>query len=168
MKIGKDTMVKLAYTLRYDDAKGDIAERITEEDPEEVLMGHDFMLEIIEKNLQGLQAGDNFEMIIEPDQAYGEYDDEKLVTVPQSELLAQVPEGEEAPALNEGETIPIVDMEGKEYEALVLKNENGKITLDFNHPLAGEILHFKGKVLAVRKAAPEEIEALLNEDLSEE
>ncbi len=166
MKIGKDTMVKLAYTLRYDNAKGDIVERITEEEPEEVLMGHDFMLEIIEENLQGLQAGDGFEMIIEPDRAYGDYDDEKLVTVPQGELLAQVPEGEE-PSLKEGDIVPIVDMEEKEYKALVLKNENGKITLDFNHPLAGETLHFKGKVLAVRKAAPEEIEALLNEDFSE-
>ncbi|MBD5396659.1 peptidylprolyl isomerase [bacterium] len=164
MKIGKDTMVKLAYTLRYDNAQGDVVERITEEEPEEVLMGHDFMLEIIEKNLQGLQAGDSFEMMIEPEQAYGDYDDEKLVTVPQSELLAQVPEGEE-PSLKEGDIVPIVDMEEKEYKALVLKNENGKITLDFNHPLAGETLHFKGKVLAVRKAAPEEIEALLNEDM---
>ena len=50
-------------------------------------------------------------------------------------------------------------MDGAEYQAVVLKKEDGKVTLDFNHPLAGETLHFMGKVLSVRKATQEEIEA---------
>lgn len=156
MKIGKDTMARLAYTLRYDNAQGDIVEEIPETDPVEVLMGHDFMLEVLEKNLQGLQEGDAFEMIISPEQGYGPYDEEKLVTVPEAELLAEVPEDADV-EMEEGDIIPIQDMEGEEFQALVLKKEDGTVTLDFNHPLAGETLHFRGKVVSVRKASEKEV-----------
>ncbi len=158
MKIGKDTVAELVYTLRYDNAQGDIIEQVDEQEPMKALMGHDVMLEVLEKNLQGLQAGDSFEFIIGEGQGYGEYDEEKVVTVPQSELLAEVPQGEEVEIM-EGDIIPIEDMDGAEYQAVVLKKEDGKVTLDFNHPLAGETLHFMGKVLSVRKATREEIEA---------
>lgn len=156
MKIGKDTMARLAYALRYDNAQGDIVEEISENEPIEVLMGHDLMLEILEKNLEGLQAGDSFEMIIDPEHGYGPYDEEKLVTVPEAELLAEVPE-DAGVEMEEGDIIPIQDMEGEEFQALVLKKEDGTVTLDFNHPLAGETLHFRGKVLSVRKASAQEI-----------
>lgn len=158
MKIGKDTIATIVYTLRYDNAQGDIIEQVDEKEPMEALMGHDVMLEVLEKNLQGLQPGDSFEFVIGEGEGYGEYDEEKIVTVPQAELLAAVPEEEEV-ELQEGDTIPIEDMDGVEYQALVLKKEEGKITLDFNHPLAGETLHFMGKVLGVRKATQQEIEA---------
>lgn len=158
MKIGKDTITTIVYTLRYDNAQGDIIEQVDEKEPMEALMGHDVMLEVLEKNLQGLQPGDSFEFVIGEGEGYGEYDEEKIVTVPQAELLAAVPEEEEV-ELQEGDTIPIEDMDGVEYQALVLKKEEGKITLDFNHPLAGETLHFMGKVLGVRKATQQEIEA---------
>lgn len=158
MKIGKDTVAELVYTLRYDNAQGDIIEQVDEKEPMKALMGHDVMLEVLEKNLQGLQAGDSFEFIIGEGQGYGEYDEEKVVTVPQSELLAEVPQGEDVEIM-EGDIIPIEDMDGAEYQAVVLKKEDGKVTLDFNHPLAGETLHFMGKVLSVRKATQEEIEA---------
>ncbi|MCM1040803.1 MAG: FKBP-type peptidyl-prolyl cis-trans isomerase [Bacteroides sp.] len=160
MKIGKDTIATLVYTLRYDDAQGDIIEQVDEKAPMETLMGHDVMLEVLEKNLQGLQEGDSFEFIIGEGQGYGEYDEEKVVTVPQTELMAAVPEDEEV-EIQEGDIIPIEDMDGAEYQAVVLKKKDGKVTLDFNHPLAGETLHFMGKVLGVRKATKEEIEAEL-------
>ncbi|MDE6493269.1 MAG: FKBP-type peptidyl-prolyl cis-trans isomerase [Bacteroidales bacterium] len=166
MKIGKDTIATLAYTLRYDDARGDIIEIVDENDPMDVLMGHDVMLDVLEKNLQGLVPGDHFELIIGQTEGYGSYDEEKIVTVPQSELLAEVPEGEEV-SLKEGSIIPIQDMDGGEFQAVVLKKENGTVTLDFNHPLAGETLHFMGKVLEVRKATPEEIAAETAENIDE-
>ncbi len=158
MKIGKDTIATLVYTLRYDDAQGDILELVDDDNPMEVLMGHEVMLEVLEKNLHGLEPGDTFEFVIGEKEGYGTYDDEKIVTVPQAELMAEVPEGEEV-ELKEGEIIPIQDMDGGTYQAMVLKKENGTVTLDFNHPLAGETLHFMGRVLEVRKATEAEIKA---------
>lgn len=158
IKIGKDTVAELVYTLRYDNAEGDIIEQVDEKEPMTALMGHDVMLEVLERNLQGLQAGDRFEFIIGEGEGYGEYDEEKVVTVPQAELMAEVPKND-APEIQEGDIIPVEDMDGVEYQAVVLKKEDGKVTLDFNHPLAGETLHFMGKVLSVRKATQQEIDA---------
>lgn len=158
MKIGKDTIARIVYTLRYDDARGDIVEQVDEKEPMEALMGHDVMLEVLEENLQGLQAGDSFEFVIGEGQGYGAYDEEKVVTVPEAELLAEAPQ-DEVTEINEGDIIPVEDMDGMEYQAVVLEKKDGKVTLDFNHPLAGETLHFMGKVLDVRQATPREIEA---------
>lgn len=156
MKIGKDTFATLAYTLRSDNEDGDILEQYTEDNPVEVLMGHDLMLEILERNLHGLSQDDRFEFMISPEQGYGEYDESKVITVPAKDLMAEVPEGVQAD-FTEGDIIPIKDMEGHEYPALVLEKKEDTVMLDFNHPLAGETLHFCGKVLLVRKASPEEI-----------
>lgn len=163
MEIGKDTFAALAYTLRYENEDGDIIEQYTEDNPVEVLMGHDLMLEILEKNLHGLTQDDRFEFIITPDQGYGEYDENKLVEVPSKDLLAEVPAGQNA-GFEEGDIIPIRDMEGKEYEALVLEKKKDTVVLDLNHPLAGETLHFCGKVLMVRKATEEEIREIEAEE----
>lgn len=157
MKIGKDTIAEIIYTLRADDAEGDMLEEVNESEPMQVLFGHEVMLEVLEEKLQGLQAGDDFEFIISEEQGYGAYDEEKVITVPEVELLSETPEGQEVAQFNEGDSIPVKDMDGMEYEAMVLEKKDGKVTLDFNHPLAGETLHFKGKVLNVRKATQEEI-----------
>ena len=59
--------------------------------------------------------------------------------------------------------IPVQDLEGKHYEALVLDKQDGLVTLDFNEPLAGETLHFRGKVLEVRPASEEDVRLAMDE-----
>ena len=76
--------------------------------------------------------------------------------------MAQVPENERV-SLKVGEFVPIQDMEGKHYEALVMDKQDGMVTLDFNEPLAGETLHFRGRVLEVRRASDEELKQALEE-----
>lgn len=162
MKIGKDTMVTLEYTLRYDGPEGQIIEEYTEDDPTEVLVGRGLLLDVLEKNLLDLEPGDGFDFLIDEDQGYGPYDEEKVVQFPESELMAQVPENERV-SLKVGEFVPIQDMEGKHYEALVMDKQDGMVTLDFNEPLAGETLHFRGRVLEVRRASDEELKQALEE-----
>ena len=94
MKIGKDTMVTLEYTLRYDGPQGEIIERYTEDDPMEILVGHGLLLDVLETNLQGMEAGEGFDFLIGEEQGYGPYDEEKVVQFPESDLLAEVPENE--------------------------------------------------------------------------
>jgi FKBP-type peptidyl-prolyl cis-trans isomerase SlyD len=52
--------------------------------------------------------------------------------------------------ISEGEIVPVVTDEGEEMEAVVLEIEGDIITLDFNHPLAGETLYFSGKIVEVK------------------
>lgn len=162
MKIGKDTIATLEYTLRYDGPEGDIIEVYTEDDPTEVLVGHGLLLDILEKNLSGLEPGDGFDFLIDESQGYGSYDEGKVVQFPEAELMAEVPENERV-SLKVGEFVPVQDLKGKHYEALVLDKQDGLVTLDFNEPLAGETLHFRGKVLEVRPASEEDVRLAMDE-----
>ncbi len=147
MSIKTDSLVSLAYELRFDDENGDIIETVDSSNPMVVRFGNDELLPDFEKHLEGLKIGDAFEFKLMPMQAYGEYDREAIVSVPKAELLE---EAEETPDLEPGMLIPIATDDGEEMEAIVLEVEDDVITLDFNHPLAGESLYFKGSVLNVK------------------
>ena len=146
MKIEKNSRVKLAYILRYDDAKGDIIESVSAENPLEIVVGNEDLLETFEEKIMGLKAGNSFEFALSPEQAYGNYDEEGIVGVPKAELMEDV-EGIE---ISEGEIVPVVTDDGEEMEAVVLEIENDIVTLDFNHPLAGETLHFSGTIVEIK------------------
>lgn len=145
MKIEKNSRVKLAYTLKYDDAKGDVIENISEENPLEVTIGTEDLIEKFEEKILGLKKDDSFEFTLLPEHAYGNYDEEGVVSVPKAELMEDV-EGVE---ISEGEIIPIVTDDNEEMEAVVLEIKDNIVTLDFNHPLAGETLYFSGKIISI-------------------
>jgi len=146
MKIENNSRVKLAYVLRYDDAKGEIIENVSAENPLEVIVGNEDLLEKFEEKIMGLKEGDTFEFVLSAEEAYGNYDEEGIVAVPKAELMEDV-EGIE---ISEGEIIPLVTDDNEEMEAVVLEIEDDIVTLDFNHPLAGETLCFSGKIVEIK------------------
>ncbi|MEG1498650.1 MAG: FKBP-type peptidyl-prolyl cis-trans isomerase [Bacteroidales bacterium] len=156
MNVEKNSVVSLTYTLRYDDINGEIIEEVDKTNPMNVLIGHELLLDKFEENLQGLKKGDLFEFALTEEEGYGLYDEEGVIRVPKAELMDGVPE-EEREMLYEGNIVPIQDTEGTEYQAFITEIKDDIITLDFNHPLAGENLYFKGVVVGVREATKEEI-----------
>ena len=145
MKIEKNKLVKLAYTLKYDHANGDVIETVSAENPLEAVIGAEDLLEKFEEKIMGLKTGDTFEFTLSPEEAYGTYDEEGIVSVPKAELMEDV-DGIE---ISEGEIVPLVTDDDEEMEAVVLEIENDIVTLDFNHPLAGETLYFSGKIVGI-------------------
>ncbi|MCL2027245.1 MAG: FKBP-type peptidyl-prolyl cis-trans isomerase [Bacteroidales bacterium] len=145
MKIEKNSRVKLAYTLKYDNANGDIIENIVAENPLEVIIGDEDLIEKFEEKIMGKKKGDVFEFILSPENAYGNYDEEGIVSIPKAELMEDV-EGVE---ISEGMIVPIVTDDDEEMEAVVLEIDGDIITLDFNHPLAGETLYFSGQIIDI-------------------
>jgi FKBP-type peptidyl-prolyl cis-trans isomerase SlyD len=156
MFIEKNKVVSLTYKLRFDNADGDIIEEIDDINPEVVLIGHENLFEKFEEKILKLKAGDEFEFILNPEDSYGEYDDEKLVDLPKENFMIDGEFDEEM--VYEGAIIPMEDEENDIHaEAIVLEIDDENVKLDFNHPLAGETLHFKGNILLVRDATEEEI-----------
>ena len=147
MKIEKNSRVKLAYTLK--DVDGDILETVPAENPLEAIIGDEELFEKFEEKIMGLKKGDTFEFSLLPEDAYGIFEEEKIVSVPKAELMEDADDVE----ILEGEIISVVaDDDGEEeMDAIVLLIEDDIITLDFNHPLAGETLYFSGKVVEVEK-----------------
>ncbi|MEG2178590.1 MAG: FKBP-type peptidyl-prolyl cis-trans isomerase, partial [Bacteroidales bacterium] len=151
--ITKNKVVSITYTLHYDDKDGEIVEKVESNAPMTILMGHGLLLDRFEEQLEGLNKGDTFAFSLTSEEAYGEYDEDGLVNVPLAELMDGVP-AEENDMLFEGNIIPIQDHDGEEYQAVILEIKNDIVSLDFNHPLAGENLYFEGNIVNIRDAKP--------------
>ena len=159
MKISTNKFVALSYDLNVgEEGERELMERATAETPLEFIFGTNSMLEAFEKNVDGLSEGDSFDFILTPDQAYGEYDDEALVDLPRHIFEQDGELNEEV--IFEGNTVPMMDTNGNRLNGSVVEVKEDVVTMDFNHPLAGETLNFSGKVLSVRESTPEEIAAL--------
>jgi FKBP-type peptidyl-prolyl cis-trans isomerase SlyD len=156
MYIEKNKVVSLTYTLRFDNAEGEIIEEIDNENPEKVLIGHENLFEKFEAQILKLKQGETFEFTLSPDESYGDYDEEKLIELPKENFFIDDKFDDEM--VYEGAIIPMEDEENDIHaEAIVVEVGDTNVKLDFNHPLAGETLHFKGNILEVRDATEEEI-----------
>lgn len=163
MKIANNKFVSAEYELYVDGANGngelELMERATSEQPLKFIFGIGMMLPKFEENLLGLGAGDTYEFTIPNEDAYGPYDDDYVVELDRS--VFEVDGKFDAEMVREGNVVPLMDTEGNRMNAIVVSVTPDKVTVDLNHPLAGENLHFKGKVLEVRDATEQELAALM-------
>ena len=107
----------------------------------------------IEKALKGLEEGSEFDVVLPPEEMYGQRDEDMRLEVSPSEFNGQ------ASQLEIGMIIE-AQMGGGPRLTTVLSVDEEKVVLDTNHPLAGVPLRFSGKVNAVRPATEEELAAL--------
>ena len=158
MKIEQNKVVTLTYELRILDEKGEqnLIETATEEQPMVFIYGMSGLPEQFENNLEGLNQGDSFDFKLNTEDGYGEYNEEAVVELPKNvfEVDGSVPND----MLEEGNYIPMADSEGNQLQGRVQEVGEDTVTMDFNHPLAGKELYFKGKVQEVRDATKEEID----------
>ena len=151
MKITEQSVVALTWTLK--DTLGEILDELDE--PIEFLLGGQDLLEKIEEHLQGHEAGDTLAFQLEPEQAFGDYD-ESLVFLEQRSLFpVELEEG----MTFDGATLPFGASpdtpKDKIYTVTEIYPEH--VVLDGNHPLAGIALRLSLKVQSVREASDEEV-----------
>jgi len=155
MAIDKQKVVSVTYQLSVNDFDGEVVETVDKEKPLTFLYGVGNMLEKFEENIKGLNEGDDFNFKIPSEEAYGEASEDAIVDLPIDTFKI---EGEiDHDLLKEGNYIPMQDQEGNRLDGIVLEVGDEKVKMDFNHPLAGDDLFFKGQVLSVRDASNEEI-----------
>ena len=132
-----------------------MAEVISEEKPFRFLFGANVMLKDFELNVFAKEEGDEFDFVVHFERGYGPYKEKAVLEVPQSAFEVDGKVAEDI--LKVGTTIPMKDKEGKPMHGRITSIDAGKVKLDFNPPLAGKHLHFKGKILKVREASIQEI-----------
>jgi FKBP-type peptidyl-prolyl cis-trans isomerase SlyD len=156
MVISKDSVVSVTYELKIANGDGDIVEKVNDNNPLIFLLGHGNLLPMFETYLSGLKTGDPFDFMLNSEEAYGKISQEAIVDLPKSTFVV---DGEiDSELLKVGNIIPMTDQSGNRFNGKVLEYEGENITMDFNHPLAGEDLHFKGQVVGVREATDEELQ----------
>ena len=148
MKIIRNSVVTLKYEVR--DSRGEVVERGQE--PLVYLHGgHGGLFPKVEAALADKAAGDRLLVGLAPEDAFGPRDPRLLRTEPRSRFKAKVKAGMrlKAEAGPEGDTHPMTFR--------VVKVGENEVTLDGNHPLAGQTIEFRCTVLDVRPASAEEI-----------
>lgn len=158
MKIQNDAMVSLQYEL-YSTEDGELIEKTKDEEPLVFLFGKGMMLEAFEANLLNLEQDATFDFKLTPEQAYGNPSEDAV-----QELDKNIFRGADGEIDNEvikvGNIVPLMTKDGQRFQATVLEIKDDVVALDFNHPLAGETLHFKGSIVEVREATEAEIASM--------
>ncbi len=151
MKIGRNSVVTLSYTLY--DAQGEVIEESKE--PITYLHGgFSGIFERVEQALQDKGVGQGVRVKLEPEDAFGDYNDQLL----RVEERSRFPETLEVGMMFEG--MPGEELRTDDDEPTlftVTDIADGKVVLDGNHPLAGMGLVFDCKILKIRAASPEEV-----------
>lgn len=157
-KIEPGKYVEMVYDLYTvaDDGAETLVHQVAPEDPERLVFGVTRgVIEPLEKALDGLAAGDTFDVHVPADKGFGPKDPEQVVTLDKEIFLV---DGKfDAERIFPGAAVPMMTAEGFRITGIVTEVTADKVTMDFNHPLAGKALRFAGKVLTVRDATDEEL-----------
>ena len=155
--ISDKKVVTIIYDLSVTDENQEkvLVESAEADSPMVFLFGHSGLPEEFEAQLDGKIAGDNFQFSLTPEQAYGEYDEQALVEIPKEVFLIDGKMDDDM--LQPGNFLPMADNEGNHMQAKVISVDDKAVQMDFNHPLAGMVMHFTGKVQDVRDATTDEL-----------
>ena len=155
MVVSQNKVVSLTYELRVNSKSGEVIESVNPNAPLTFMFGNGSLLPKFEDNLAGLKVGDGFDFNLVSADAYGEYDDSSVIKVPLHAF--QIDGKVDYELVKIGNKIPMQDSEGHKLSGLVKTIDTDTVTMDFNHPLAGNHLFFKGEVTEIRQATEEEL-----------
>lgn len=156
MVISKNKVVSVTYELRLNGSDGKIVETVSGSSPLTFLFGSGNLLPKFEDQLAGLKTGDDFDFHLPSEDAYGNVDPNSILNIPLKSF--EIDGKVDYEMVKIGNTIPMQDGEGRRLNGIVKAVETDTVTMDFNHPLAGSGLFFKGNVTEVRQATEEEIQ----------
>lgn len=158
-KIEPGKYVELGYDL-YEvapDGTQKLVHQTAPEDPEKIVFGVTRgMIVPLEKAIEGLEKGGEFDLIVKADEAFGQHDADQVVELDRDIFVVDGKfDGE---MIKVGALVPMMTADGYRINGLVTEVTADKVKMDFNHPLAGKDVRFSGKILAVRDATPEELQ----------
>ncbi len=146
MNITNDKVVEIEYTLTVN---GEIVDQSEPGDPLVYLQGHSNIIPGLEQALEGKSAGDHLQVTVQPEDGYGERDEEAVQVIAREDFDDDIEVGATYFAQAE---------DGSVTPFTVIALEGDDVKVDFNPPLAGEVLNFDVTVKSVREATDDELE----------
>jgi FKBP-type peptidyl-prolyl cis-trans isomerase SlpA len=136
--VGSTVTLHLALTLE----DGSVAESTFDDEPLTFTMGDGTLVHGLELALYGLRPGDTQRLALYPEQAFGQYDPERIHRLPRSAFPADI-------ELIPGNIIAFDTPEGDEIAGTLLSLDDRTVEVDLNHPLAGRRIIFDAEILDV-------------------
>ena len=149
MLIAADKVATIHFKIT--DEKGLVQDSTEGQPPYSFIGSSDQMFPAVEKKLSEMEVGSKETLDLDPIDAYGEYDEDYVKVTDR----AHFPEGVE---LKEGMTF-LTQQEDEEVPVTIKKVDEAEITIDFNHPMAGQKLKIDLELLEIRDATKEELES---------
>ncbi len=140
MMISEGKFAAIHYTGTLDD--GQTFDSSLGGQPFEFQVGSGSVIPGLDKAVIGMKVGDEKDVSMGPDEAYGEYDESLMHSVPKDEMKANFEP-------KEGMAISVMLENGARVPAFIKEVSDAEIVIDLNHPLAGKTLHFHIKVIDV-------------------
>lgn len=140
MLVEANSKILLDYTLSTDDEVLDSTEATG---PLRLEMGKGALHPGIEKSLIGKRAGENFEIVLDPSLAFGEIDPNLIIRISRNKLPPQFQ------TLNIGDSFESKDHLGRQRIFRIAEQNGAQVTIDGNHPRAGEVLYLEAKILEI-------------------
>jgi FKBP-type peptidyl-prolyl cis-trans isomerase SlyD len=150
MQVEKNKVVAFHYALRTDSGK--IFDSTTARKPLLILVGHNQVIPGLENALMGMKIGDKKNGKIEPKDAYGLISEKSVKAYPRKLIPDNI-------SLKEGQVLRGKKKNGQFMKVVVKSYNETKVVLDLNHPLAGKSVSYKIKVVNIREATQEELQA---------
>lgn len=155
MVIKENHIVTMSYELRDSNSSGNVMEVMDIAYPFIFYYKSEGMLDRFQEHLRGLASGDTFEFILSADQAYGPHKNSNIATIPIERFVI---DDEMSDSIRDvGEYVAVTDEQGHTQNGRVIEKTATHLKVDLNHAMAGKNLHFKGRILNIRKATADEI-----------
>ena len=154
------TVAYRLYTIEDGEEDEEPVEVANRRHPFQFISGLNLVLPLFELNIVNLERGDEFDFVIPCKDAYGEFNEELMFDVPETVFMV---DGKiDFNYVHEGAVVPMMGEDGSRFNATIIELKKDAVTIDLNHPRAGQDLHFKGNVIESRPATNEEISEMLN------
>ena len=141
-------VVSMEYTLHVD---GKLLDSSEGQGPLQFLTGYGNIIAGLENEMMGMKIGESKDVVVQPADGYGEFDEDAFMEVAKKDFPKDM-------SLEVGAELSVRDNADNARTAFVDSIEGDTVTLNFNHPLAGDELHFHVKVVALREPNDEELE----------
>jgi len=159
----QNNYITVAYKLYVKDEEDEaesMVEECTAEHPFQFISNLGAALPAFEQQVDPLATGADFDFVIPAKDAYGDFEDELMFDVPKK--VFEINGKFDTEHIFEGNIVPLQGEDGSRFNATIIEIKADEVTIDLNHPRAGQSLHFVGKVCMNRPATNEEVTEMLN------
>ncbi len=139
-KAENGSTVKIHFTGKYED--GTVFDSSRDRDPLEFTVGDGKTIEGLEQSVVGMEAGETKDITLTPDKAFGDRDEDMVRAIERSQIPEEID-------LAVGMPLQVQSPEGESYMVMVADLDEETVTLDGNHPLAGQTLSFEIELVEV-------------------
>lgn len=140
MKISNGKQVTLNFALKLED--GQIVDSTFDNQPATLVIGDGNLPEGFESFLIDLEAGAKDTFVVPPEKAFAQPNPNNIQQMKRSDFDSEM-------ELEEGLMVSFADANGAELPGVIAQIEETFVMVDFNHPLAGKVLHFDVEIIDV-------------------